>query len=74
MRLHYLKKGNLYLHIQTDLFEEFQDYSDVSGMYNQNYVFSEKKEGAMQFSNGDDADRYLILNKKKLKGFVVVME
>ncbi|MEX5367394.1 hypothetical protein WCE00_10550 [Acinetobacter haemolyticus] len=74
MRLHYLKKGNLYLHIQTDLFEQYEDYSDISGMFNQQYIFSEKKEGAMEFQTKEAADRYLILNKCKLKGFVVVME
>ncbi|WP_335953687.1 hypothetical protein [Acinetobacter higginsii] len=74
MRLHYLKKGNLYLHIQTDLFEQFDDYSDISGMFSQQYVFSEKKDGAMEFQTKDAAERYLFLNKRKLKGFAVVME
>ncbi|WP_151837835.1 MULTISPECIES: hypothetical protein [unclassified Acinetobacter] len=74
MRLHYLKKGNLYLHIQTDLFEQFEDYSDISGMFNQQYIFSEKKEGAMEFQTKVAAERYLFLNKRKLKGFIVVRE
>lgn len=74
MRLHYLKKGTRYVHIQTDLFEDHQDYSDISGMYNQRYIFSEKNEGAMEFQTKDAADRYLFLNKRKLKGFSVVME
>ncbi|MCH7295480.1 hypothetical protein [Acinetobacter higginsii] len=74
MRLHYLKNGKMYLHIQTDLFEQFEDYSDISGMFNQQYVFSEKKEGAMEFQTKEAADRYLFLNKRKLKGFEVVME
>ncbi|NNP68980.1 hypothetical protein [Acinetobacter sp. Ac_5812] len=74
MRLHYLKTGKLYVHIQTDLFEQHQDYSDVSGIYNQKYVFSEKKEGAMEFQTKTAAERYLFLNKRKLKGFAVVME
>ncbi|UUM27158.1 hypothetical protein NQU59_16070 [Acinetobacter colistiniresistens] len=74
MRLHYLKKGNLYLHIQTDLFEQYEDYSDISGMFNQQYIFSEKKEGAMEFQTKVAAERYLFLNKRKLKGFIVVRE
>jgi len=74
MRLHYLKNGTQYVHIQTDLFEEYQDYSDVSGMFNQKYIFSEKKDGAIEFQTKDAADRYLFLNKRKLKGFSVVME
>lgn len=43
-------------------------------MYNQNYVFSEKKDGAKEFHTKDDAERYLTLYKRKLKGFVAVME
>ncbi|ENV09562.1 hypothetical protein F966_02220 [Acinetobacter higginsii] len=74
MRLHYLKKGNLYLHIQTDMFEQYEDYSDISGMLNQQYIFSEKKEGSMEFQTKEAAERYLFLNKRKLKGFTVVME
>lgn len=74
MRPHYLKKGNLYLHIQTSLFEQYEDFSDVSGMISQQYVFSAKKEGAIEFPTKEAADRYLTLNKRKLKGFVVVME
>lgn len=74
MRLHYLKNGKLYLHIQTDLFEQFEDYSDISGMVNQHYIFTEKKEGAMEFQTKEAAERYLFLNKRKLKGFIVVME
>lgn len=74
MRLHYLKKGKLYLHIQTDLFEQFEDYSDINGMVNQYYIFTEKKEGAMEFQTKDAAERYLFLNKRRLKGFIVVME
>lgn len=74
MRPYYLKNGTKYLHIQTDLFEDYQDYSDVSGMYNQNYVFSEKKDGAKEFHTKDDAERYLTLYKRKLKGFVAVTE
>lgn len=74
MHPHYLKKGNLYLHIQTDLFEQYEDYSDISGMFNQQYIFSEKKEGAMEFPTKEAADRYLTLNKRKLKGFIIVRE
>ncbi|OJU53682.1 MAG: hypothetical protein BGN93_02255 [Acinetobacter sp. 39-4] len=74
MRLHYLKNDTQYAHIQTDLFEEYQDYSDISGMFNQKYIFSEKKDGAVKFQTKDAADRYLFLNKRKLKGFSVVME
>lgn len=74
MRLHYLKKGNLYLHIQSDLFEQYDDYSDISGMYSQQYVFLAKKEGALEFPTKVAAERYLFLNKRKLKGFAVVME
>lgn len=74
MRPYYLRNGTKYLHIRTDLFEDYQDYSDVSGMYNQNYVFSEKKDGAKEFHTKDDAERYLTLYKRKLKGFVAVTE
>ncbi|ENX57667.1 MULTISPECIES: hypothetical protein [Acinetobacter] len=74
MRLHYLKKDQLYLHIQTDLFEQYQDSSDVSGMFNQKYIFSPSKEGSMEFQTKVAAERYLTLNKRKLKGFIVVME
>jgi len=74
MRLHYLKNGTQYVHIQTDLFEDYQNYSDISGMFNQKYIFSEKKDGAIEFQTKDAADRYLFLNKRKLKGFSVIME
>lgn len=74
MPTHYLKKGNLYLHIQTSLFEQYEDSSDVSGMISQQYIFSDKKEGAMEFPTKEAANRYLTLNKRKFKGFVVVME
>jgi len=74
MRPYYLKNCDLYLHIQTSLFEEYQDSSDISGMYNQNYVFSSKKEGAKEFHTKEDAERYLTLYKRKLKGFAAVME
>ena len=62
------------MHIETDLFEDYQDYSDISAMYNQNYVFSEKKDGAKEFHTKDDAERYLTLYRRKLKGFVAVTE
>ncbi|AZM39823.1 hypothetical protein EJP75_15625 [Acinetobacter baumannii] len=74
MRPYYLKNGNEYMHIETDLFEDYQDYSDISAMYNQKYIFSEKKEGAKEFHTKDDAERYLTLYRRKLKGFVAVTE
>ena len=43
-------------------------------MYNQKYIFSEKKEGAKEFHTKDDAERYLTLYRRKLKGFVAVTE
>ena len=49
MRPYYLKNGNKYMHIVTDLFEDYQDYSDISAMYNQKYIFSEKKEDTKEF-------------------------
>ena len=70
----YIKKGKQYLNIKQNVYEDYQDYSDVSGMYNQNYVFSEKKDGAKEFHTKDDAERYLTLYRRKLKGFVAVTE
>ena len=62
------------MHIETDLFEDYQDYSDISAMYNQKYIFSEKKEDTKEFHTKDDAERYLTLYRRKLKGFVAVTE
>ncbi|WHP06920.1 hypothetical protein QLH32_05490 [Acinetobacter corruptisaponis] len=74
MKLYYLKKDNLYLHVQTTLFEQYEDSSAISGLFSPQYIFSEKKDGAMQFSNKADANRYLILNSRKLKDFTVAIE
>ena len=43
MRPYYIKKGNLYLHVQTTTHEEYQDYSDIDTMYMMQYVFKKEK-------------------------------
>jgi hypothetical protein len=37
------------MHIETDLFEDYQDYSDISAMYNQNTFFQKRKKVLKSF-------------------------
>ncbi|HJP49141.1 hypothetical protein [Acinetobacter venetianus] len=59
MRYFYIKKGNLYLHIQTTTHEEYQDYSDIDAI-----KFLEKRE----------VDRFLVTRGRKLKGVEIKRE
>lgn len=74
MQYHYLNKDGLYLYVQNSLFEEYQDYCDVNAMLTQHYVFLKTKDNVLKFLMITDAERYLILNKRKLKDVVIKKE
>nr|WP_032866010.1 hypothetical protein [Acinetobacter gyllenbergii] len=69
-----MKKGNLYLHIRQSTIEDYQDYSDVSAMLQQEYFQSEQKDGAIKYLTKAEADRFLVTTGRKLKGFAPVHE
>lgn len=74
MRHYYLKNGKLYLHLRQEMISEFQDNSDISGMLYQSYVTYETKEGAIQFLEKREADRFMATKGRKLKGFEIIYE
>ncbi len=74
MRPYYIKKNGLYLHVQTTEHEEYQDNSDISSMYTQQYILNEEKEGAIRFLEQRECDRFLATKGKRLKGFKEVKE
>ena len=74
MRYFYIKKGNLYLHIQTTTYEEYQDYSDIDAMITQQYVFLDDKDNAIKFLEKREADRFLVTKGRKLKDVEIKRE
>ena len=38
MSRYYIKKGDLYLHVGTVTYEEYQDYSDIDAMHMTQYL------------------------------------
>lgn len=72
MRPYYIKKGNLYLHVQTTAHEEYQDYSDIDTMYTMQYVFKKEKDGAKTFYDSTEASTYIA--KRRIKGVEVVRD
>ncbi|NAR52613.1 hypothetical protein GPS59_01035 [Acinetobacter haemolyticus] len=72
MRSYYIKKGNLYLHVQTTAHEDYQDYSDIDTMYTMQYVFKKEKDGAKTFYDSAEASTYIA--KRRLKGVEVVRD
>ncbi len=74
MRYFYIKKGNLYLHIQTTTHEEYQDYSDIDAMITQQYVFLDDKDNAVKFLEKREADRFLVTKGRKLKDVEIKRE
>ncbi|WP_151820448.1 hypothetical protein [Acinetobacter soli] len=69
---YYIKKGDLYLHVGTVAYEEYQDYSDIDAMHMTQYRFLKQKDGAKNFLSGDEADTYRI--KRKIRGAEVAYE
>jgi len=74
MRYFYIKKGNLYLHIETVQHEDYQDYSDIDAMVTQQYVFLDDKDNAVKFLEKREADRFLVTRGKRLKGVEIKRE
>lgn len=74
MRYFYIKKGKQYLHIKQNVYEDYQDYSDISAMYTQHYVLKDEQDGAIKFADKDEVDRFLVTTGRKLKGFKQVLE
>ena len=74
MKYIYLKKDRKYLHIVQNEHEEYQDSSDISSMYTQQYILNEEKEGAIRFLEQRECDRFLATKGKRLKGFKEVKE
>ncbi|MDF2418018.1 hypothetical protein GWP85_10940 [Acinetobacter beijerinckii] len=74
MKYIYLKKDGKYLHIVQNEHEDYQDYSDISSMYTQQYVLKTEQEGAIKFSEQRECDRFLVTKGRKLKGFIEVKE
>ncbi len=74
MRYFYIKKGNLYLHIQTTTHEEYRDYSDIDAIVTQQYVFLDDKDNAIKFLEKREADRFLVTRGRKLKGVEIKRE
>ncbi|WP_336152116.1 hypothetical protein [Acinetobacter sp. 99] len=74
MRNFYLKKDGKYLHIIQNEHEDYQDYSDISAMYTQQYVLKNEKEGAIKFQEQREVDCFLVKQGRKLKGFKQVKE
>ncbi|WP_151765952.1 hypothetical protein [Acinetobacter colistiniresistens] len=74
MKYIYLKKDGMYLHIAQNEHEDFQDYSDISAMYTQQYVLKREKDGAIKFQEQRECNRFLATKGRKLKGFKEVKE
>lgn len=74
MKYIYLKKDGKYLHIVQNEHEDFQDYSDISAMYTQQYVLKSEKQGAIKFQEQRECSRFLATTGRKLKGFKEVKE
>lgn len=74
MRYFYIKKGKQYLHIKQNVYEDYQDYSDISAMVTQQYVFLDGKDGAIKFADKDEVDRFLLTKGRKLKGMEIKRE
>ncbi len=74
MKYIYLKKDGMYLHIAQSEHEDFQDYSDISAMYTQQYVLKSEKDGAIKFQEQRECNRFLSTKGRKLKGFKEVKE
>ncbi len=72
MRYFFIKKGNLYLHVQTTVHEDYQDYSDIDTMYTMQYVFKKEKDGAKTFYDSSEASTYIA--KRRIKGVEVVRD
>lgn len=72
MRFFYIKRGALFLHVQTIEHEEYQDYSDINAMYTMQYAFKAEKEGAKTFYDSTEASTYI--TKRRLKNVRVERE
>lgn len=72
MQRFYIKKGDLYLHVGTVTYEEYQDYSDIDAMHMTQYQFLKDKDGAKWFSSRDEADTYRF--KRRIRGADIVRE
>ncbi|VXA58279.1 conserved hypothetical protein [Acinetobacter proteolyticus] len=74
MKYIYLKKDGKYLHIVQNEHEEYQDQSDISAVYSQQYVLKPDKDGAIKFQQQREVDYFLAKQGRKLKGFTQVKE
>ncbi|MCH7395237.1 hypothetical protein MMP66_13295 [Acinetobacter dispersus] len=74
MKNFYIKKGKQYLHIQQSLFEDYQDYSDISAMVTQQYVFLDSKDDAIKFLEKREVNYFMVTRGRKLKGVEIVRE
>ncbi len=74
MRYFYIKKGKQYLHIKQNVYEDYQDYSDIHAMVTQQYVFLDTKDDAIKFLERREVDYFLVTRGRKLKGVEVVSE
>lgn len=74
MRYFYIKKGKQYLHIKQNVYEDYQDYSDIHAMVTQQYVFLDTKDDAIKFLEKREVDYFLVTRGRKLKGVEVVSE
>ncbi|WP_336943165.1 hypothetical protein [Acinetobacter modestus] len=74
MRYFYIKKGKQYLHIKQNVYEDYQDYSDIHAMVTQQYVFLDSKDDAIKFLERREVDYFLVKRGRKLKGVEVVNE
>ena len=74
MRYFYIKKGKQYLHIKQNIYEDYQDYSDIHAMVTQQYVFLDDKDDAIKFLEKREVDYFLVTRGRKLKGVEVVSE
>lgn len=72
MQRFYIKKGDLYLHVGTVTYEEYQDYSDIDAMHMTQYLFLKDKDNAKWFSSRDEADTYRF--KRRIRGVEVMRE
>lgn len=72
MSRYYIKRGDLYLHVGTVIYEEYQDYSDIDAMHMTQYQYLKQKDGAKEFFSSGEAELYVI--KRKLKNVTVVRE
>lgn len=74
MRHFYIKKGELFLHIRTNEYVDYQDYSDINTMYTMQLTFCKEKDGAKKFSDIQEASIFLTKNSKKLKNVIIIQE